>query len=65
MKDLYWRLFTAWHALFEAPSREETIQHERDRAHDVQQQLVERYRVGYLTGYMDAVEEAKRQREMV
>ena len=65
MRDLYWRLFTAWHALFEAPSREEAIQRERDRAHDIQEQLASRYQSGYLAGYLDAVEEAKRQRELV
>ena len=64
MAEWYWRLFSAWHALFEAPTRAETIEHCRLEAHKRQEELADRYQMGYLAGYDDATE-SMRQREMV
>lgn len=64
MKDLYWRLYSAWFALFEAPTRAETIEHCALEAHKRQEEIDEAFALGYLNGYDDAMESA-RQREAV
>ena len=63
--NLYWRLYSAWFALFEAPTRAETIEHCALEAHKRQEELADRYQMGYLAGYADAAESTRQQKELV
>lgn len=63
--NLYWRLYSAWFALFEAPTRAETIEHCALEAHKRQEELADRYQMGYLAGYADACAAYKQHGELV
>ena len=63
--NLYWRLYSAWFALFEAPTRAETIEHCALEAHKRQEEIDEAFASGYLNGYDDACATYKEHGELV